>query len=391
MILLAVLAGLALAAVLCVLLPLLRPQAPPRARAEHDVAIYRDQLAEIERDRDRGLVSEDQLDAARAEIGRRLLAADAARQEPAARRDAPQMRAILAASVAAVLPLAAGGLYVWQGAPLLTAGSATDGTAASGTHSAEQEPDMATLVARLAERMQERPDDARGWRLLGRSLASLGRYDEAAGAYGRATALKPADAELRSRRAEALTAASGGTVTPEAEQGFAAALRIDPGEPRAGFYLGLAALQKGDRDGALARWRALEAASPEDAEWLPMLRRRIASLAPGPTREDVEAAERLAPQERAAMIRGMVQGLAMRLQEEPDDVEGWARLARSWRVLGEAENERDALRQAAAAADRTGDRSAALRHWSRLRELLPESSPERAEIAKRIDALGGGK
>ncbi|MDE0058501.1 MAG: c-type cytochrome biogenesis protein CcmI [Defluviicoccus sp.] len=390
MILLAVLAGLALAAMLCVLMPLLRPQVPPRARAEHDVEIYRDQLAEIERDRDRGLVSEDQLDAARAEIGRRLLAADAARREPAARRDAPQMRAILAASLAAVLPLAAGGLYVWQGAPLLSGGSANDSTAASGTRPAEHEADMATLVARLAERMQDRPDDARGWRLLGRSLASLGRYDEAARAYGRATALLPADAELRSRRAEALTAASGGTVTPEAEQGFAAALRIDPGEPRAGFYLGLAALQKGDRDGALARWRALEAASPEDAEWLPMLRRRIASLAPGPTREDVEAAERLVPEERAAMIRGMVQGLAMRLQEEPDDVEGWARLARSWRVLGEAENERDALRQAAAAADRTGDRGAALRHWSRLRELLPEDSPERAEIAKRIDALGGG-
>ncbi len=390
MILLAVLAGLALVAVLCVLVPLLRPQAPPRARAEHDVDIYRDQLAEIERDRDRGLVSEDQLDAARAEIGRRLLAADAARQVPAARRDAPQMRAVLAASLAAVLPLAAGGLYVWQGAPLVPGGSANDSAAATATRPAEHEDDMATLVARLAERMEERPDDARGWRLLGRSLGSLGRYEEAARAYDRATALLPADAQLRSLRAEALTAANGGMVTTEAEQGFAAALRIDPGEPRAGYYLGLAALQKGDRDGALERWRALEAASPEDAEWLPMLRRRIARLAPGPTREDVEAAGRLAPEERAAMIRGMVQGLALRLEEEPDDVEGWARLARSWRVLGEAENERDALRQAAAAADRTGDREASLRYWSRLRELLPESSPERGEIAKRIDALGGG-
>lgn len=387
----AVLAGLALAVVLCVLLPLLRRQAPPRPRAEHDVEIYRDQLAEIERDRDRGMVSGDQLEAARAEIGRRLLAADAARREPAARRDAPPTRAILAAVLAGVLPLAAGGLYLWQGAPLLSGGSASESAAASEPRPAEREADMATLVARLAERMEERPDDIRGWRLLGRSLASLGRYDEAARAYGRATALLPADADLRSLRAAALTAANAGTVTPEAEQGFAAALRIDPGEPRAGFYLGLAALQKGDRDGALARWRALEAASPEGAEWLPMLRRRIASLAPGPTREDVDAARQMAPEERAAMIRGMVESLALRLEEEPDDAEGWARLARSYRVLGEAEKERDALRQAGEAAHRTGDNAAARRHWSRLRGLLPEGSPERAGIARRIDALGEGR
>ena len=155
--------------------------------------------------------------------------------------------------------------------------------------------------------------------------------------------------------------------------------QIDPGEPRAQFYLGLAALQKEDRNGALARWQALEAASPEGAEWLPMLRRRIASLAPsgtaeaetepppGPTREDIAAARQMLPEERAQMIRGMVEQLALRLKEEPDDTEGWARLARSWRVLGEPEKERDAL--------------------AALARLLPEASPERAGIDRRIEAL----
>ena len=369
MILFAALAGMALIVVLCVLIPLLRPSAPPRPRAEHDVEIYRDQLAEVERDRARGLVSESQLDASRTEIGRRLLAADAARRETTESREAPHARAILAAVLAAVLPLAAGGLYVSQGTP---PGPEPE---AAGARPAEHDADVTTLVERLAERMKERPDDARGWRLLGRSLASLERFPEAARAYGRAAELLPADADLKSLQGEALAAANRGTVTPEAERLFAAALRIDPGEPRSHFYLGLAALQSGDRDGALTRWRALEAASPEDADWLPMLRRRIAGLAPGsepgPTREDVATAEEMLPEERARMIRGMVEGLAARLKDDPDDAEGWARLARSWRVLGEAEKEREAL--------------------AALVRLLPEGSPERAAAERRIETLRGSR
>ena len=372
MILFAALAGMALIVVLCVLIPLLRPSAPPRPRAEHDVEIYRDQLAEVERDRARGLVTEGQLEASRAEIGRRLLAADAARRETTESREAPRARAILAAVLAALLPLGAGGLYVWQGAPPGPAGPEPE---AAGARPAERDADVTTLVERLAERMKERPDDARGWRLLGRSLASLERFPEAARAYGRAAELLPADADLKSLQGEALAAANRGTVTPEAERLFAAALRIDPGEPRSHFYLGLAALQSGDRDGALARWRALEAASPEDADWLPMLRRRIASLAPesesGPTREDIAAAEEMLPEERAQMIRGMVEGLAARLKDDPDDAQGWARLARSWRVLGEAEKEREAL--------------------AALARLLPEGSPERADVERRIETLRGKK
>ncbi len=375
MILFATLAVMALAAVLCVLIPLLRTQGAARPRAEHDVEIYRDQLAEVERDHARGLVIESQLEASRAEIGRRLLAADTERQNATESKDSPHARAILAVILAAVLPLSAGALYFWQGAPLISTNPESV--------SAEDDSDMATLVERLADGLKERPDDARGWRLLGRSLASLERFSEAAGAYGRASDLLPADADLRSLRGEALSAASRGTVTVEAERAFAAALQIDPGEPRAQFYLGLAALQKGDRQGALARWRALEAASPEGAEWLPMLRRRIASLAPGtvdgtpsrpepppgPTREDIAAAQQMPPEERARMIRAMVEQLAARLEEEPDDAEGWARLARSWRVLGEREKERDAL--------------------AALARLLPEGSPRRVDVERRLEALRG--
>ncbi len=277
MILFAVLAGMALIVVLCLLMPLLRPPPPPpRPRAEHDAEIYRDQLAEVERERARGLVTGDQFEASRAEIGRRLLAAADAREEAATRGEPLRGRAILAAVLACVLPLAAGGLYLWQGAPFIGGGAASAGRDAA--QPADGDAELAALVGQLARRMEEQPDNVRGWRLLARSLSSLQRHSEAAAAYARASALLPADADLRARRGEALAAAAAGTVTPEAERAFAAALAIDPGEPRAHFYLGLAALQKGDRGGALARWRALERESPEDAEWLPMLRRRIEAL-----------------------------------------------------------------------------------------------------------------
>ena len=324
--------------------------------------------------------------------------------------------------LAAVLPLAAGGLYFWQGAPLLSGQSASGSAAVSpappsrvpDSRPAGRDAEMATLVARLAERMKDRPDDARGWRLLGRSLASLGRHSEAARAYGRAVALLPADADLRSLHGEALASAGGGTITAEAERAFAAALRIDPREPRARFYLGLSALQKGDREGALARWRELEAASPDDAEWLPMLRRRIASLAPGgavgtdaeapprgPTREDIAAAQQMLPEERAEMIRGMVARLALRLEEEPDDAEGWARLARSYRVLGEAEKERDALAQLARLRpDDVGVLSAYARGLLRTakggppprlrRDHRPHSGPRPRQPRRAAGRRGGG-
>ena len=279
---------------------------------------------------------------------------------------------MLAAALAVALPLGAGALYFRQGAPSV-AGSAAPQAAAPDSRPAEPPADMAALVRQLAERLQERPDNAEGWRMLGRSLASLERYAEAADAYGRASALLPADAGLQALRGEALAVAGAGMVTPEAERAFAAALALDPGEPRARFYLGLAALQKGDRSGALARWRALEAASPADAEWLPMLRWHIDGLAsadeatPGPTREDIAAAQQMTPEEREEAVRGMVGRLALRLEEEPGDVEGWERLARSYRVLGEAGKERDAL--------------------AALARLLPEGSPARIRTDRRIEAL----
>ncbi|MGE0745423.1 MAG: c-type cytochrome biogenesis protein CcmI [Rhodospirillales bacterium] len=368
-----VIAAMTAAAVVVVLLPVLRPPRAAPPRAAYDEEIYRDQLAEIDRDAARGLLSADQAASARAEVGRRLLAAARAGESPA---PAPRggSRA-LAAIVALALPAGAGLVYLSLGAPWLGGGERPAERAAA----KPDDRDASVLVDTLAQKLQDRPNDIYGWRLLGRSLVSLRRYDDAVKAYEHAVRLSPADAAVLSAYGEAITLAADGVVTPQAKAQFDAATANAAEEPRARFYLGLAELQAGRGRAALDRWIALEAAAPPEAAFLPELRERIAALgrdlalppeqlsdmrnaaaraaptsapsatppaaaAPrGPSAGDISAAAQLDPAQRMAMVRGMVDQLAARLEQQPADVAGWRRLAHSWRVLGEPAKARDAL------------------------------------------------
>ena len=385
----AVFAAMALGAGAALAAPLLVRRAAPRPRAAHDLEIYRDQLREVAGARDGGLIGESEAETAEAEIGRRLLAAEDALRgaeaaPPAARRPG------LALALGLAVPVLAAVVYGTLGAPGLPASPA-------GERAAAPADDLPALAARLAARLEAGPGEPRGWRLLGRVLSGLERFDEAARAYGRAAALLPDDAGLRALRGEALAAADGGRVNAAARRAFAAALARDAGEPRARFYLGLAALQAGDREAALARWRALAADAGPDSPWLAALRRRIDALARaapdaappqvGPDAADVAAAALLSAEDRAAMIRAMVEGLARRLEEDPGDAEGWARLARSYRVLGEAEKARGALARLARLRPR--DTDVLLAYARSLAEGGPDDSrmAELEAVVARILAL----
>jgi cytochrome c-type biogenesis protein CcmH len=246
-------------------------------------------------------------------------------------------------------------------------------------------------VKQLEAKLAKDPNDADGWRLLERSYAELGNKAKAAEAASRATALGGGagqGAEADSERGEDLVTAAKGTVTPEARQAFAAALKADPGDPRARFFMGLASAQDGKTDDALQGWLALERDSPPDAPWLQGLRTNIDRLAkeaglgadeiakrrsalaaaspappsaatpgpvtpgvaaPGPTAADVAAAQSMTDGDRTAMIKSMVQRLADRLQQDPKDVDGWMRLGRAYAVLGERDKSLDAYRHASEA------------------------------------------
>lgn len=339
------------------LLPLLRPTGVTLPRQAYDLTVYRDQLAEVGRDLERGVLTQDQAAAARTEIERRMLGA--AEGQPEAARDGrdktPSDRrpGLLTAGLALGLPAGALSLYLLLGAPGMPSVPLAERTA-----SADKQSDMAALVEQLAERMAAKPDDPQGWRLLARSYSQLGRLDEAAAAFSQAIARGGADAQTWASLGEVLTAAADGLVTPEARQAFAAALKQDADDPRARYYGGLAYAQDDRFKEALEVWQSLAAETPPDAPWRNLLEQQIARTqetlgmaggstpAPGPTAQDRAAAADMAPDERAAFIRSMVERLAGRLASEPDDLDGWLRLTRAYTVLGERDKATQALERA---------------------------------------------
>ncbi|HEX6102464.1 MAG TPA: c-type cytochrome biogenesis protein CcmI, partial [Alphaproteobacteria bacterium] len=275
------------------------------------LAVYRAQLEELERDRERGLVGEAEAGALRTEIERRMLKLGGAR---AAADQGWRARPGAAVAAALLLPAAALGLYLALGQPGLRGQSRAE-IERPQAGADPQAAEVADLVAQLERRMAERPADPVGWRLLANAQAGLGRWSESAASYARAVAAGGGDAETLAAWAEALIFAAGGTVSAPAEEVLRRALKADPKEPRARYYQGLTKLQAGDAAGALALWRALAAEAPKDAPWAEFLTERIrlaeARIAPpAPSSEGVAALEDLTPEKREEAIRGMVQRLA---------------------------------------------------------------------------------
>ncbi|BBK33919.1 cytochrome c-type biogenesis protein CcmH [Stella humosa] len=351
-----ILAGLLAAVILALLArPLLRRDGVAgEGRLAYDLAIYRDQLAEVERARGAGEVGSAEAAASRVEIERRILvAADRAEAEPAA----GEGRSILAVVLALLIPLGALAVYGWHGQPRLPAqplasrpGPPPGDPVAAGAQAA---------VDALVRRLEERPDDVESWERLGRTLVRLQRFTDAAEAFRHRLALGGDRPDLHAAHGEALTMAAGGIVTPAARAAFERA----PDDPRAMFFLGEAAQQAGDLDGALARWTALEAVSGADAPWRPILRQRIAAAAaqrgvpvppaavPAPAGVPAggEAILRMSPEDRMKAIGGMVDGLEERLRAQPADRDGWQRLAQALRVLDQPQRLEAAMTAAVAA------------------------------------------
>jgi cytochrome c-type biogenesis protein CcmH len=317
------------------------------------IEVYRDQLDELERDHKSGLIDAEAAGAARREIERRLLREDAHRSR-AATTASGSGRWFVPAICVAVIALAVG-VYADLGTPGLP-----DQPLLARMDAPVQEgnDEFQPLITRAEARVNNEPFDLEGWVLLANTYAFADRYGDAANAMSEAVALDPNNASTLSALGEFVTLSRGGTVTPAARVAFSRALTIDPTEPVARYYEGVARAQDGDFSGALNVWQNLLAESAPDAPWVEQLRLLIAdaeamggdmgtlagddSLPSGPTQEDIDAAAEMTPDEQMVMIRGMVEGLALRLEDEPDNLEGWARLAQSYGILSEWRLARDA-------------------------------------------------
>jgi cytochrome c-type biogenesis protein CcmH len=349
-----VFALMTVAAVFAVLWPLGRRYRSQTGGTEESV--YRDQLAEVDRDLAGGLIGAAEAEAARAEIGRRLLAASA-EPPPLAQPNGSLRRAV--AIVALVgLPLAALALYLPLGSPQLG-----DFPLAARSQAPDGTQPLVNLVAQVEAHLEKNPTDGRGWTVLAPVLERLGRYDDAIRAWRNSIAYAGDSSERRAALGEALTAAAGGVVTGEAKAEFERALAMNADEIKASYFLGLAAEQDGRTGEAASIWNAMLAKAPPDAPWRPLVQAaiaRVGGVAPALSNETMAAAKDMTQTDRNAMVRGMVERLAARLKQNGDDVEGWLRLVRAYMVMGEREK---------AVSARADARQAVANDAERLRQL----------------------
>ena len=349
-----------------------------RAAAEFDVRVYKDQLAEIERDLARGTLPPEEADRQRAEVSRRLLDADRALQGGSA----PVRRggAVVASALVALILVGSFFAYDRLGAPgypdlplslrlqlseerrAARPDQATAEAAAPTPAPQAVDPAFADLMEKLRAAVAARPDDVKGLELLASNEARLGNMSAARKAMEQLVAAKgdTATAEDHAALAEVMIMAAAGVVTPEAEQALTRALALDPDNGTARFYSGVLMAQVGRYDLTFRLWAPLLDKGPQDAPWIAPIRAQIEDIAfragekytlpeaamPGPDAGAVAAAAEMTAEERQAMIEGMVAQLDTRLQTEGGSPEEWARLVNALVQL-------DRLPDAQAAYDRS--------------------------------------
>ena len=335
-------AGLTAAVMAALVWPMIRRTPEAASRAQFDAAVYRDQLAELERDAARGAIGPAEAEAARNEVSRRILSTLAGNAGGTGVSSKQPWRSALIAGL--IVPLVAVPIYLWSGSP-----GAPDLPLQARLDSAIEANDLDALVARVESHLAKSPGDVAGWQVLAPVYRRMERYDDAANAYGRVLSLSAPTAELLVDYAEMRIYANQGLLTSAAVEPIKEALKLDPANPKARFFMGLALKQEGKTEEALSGWKALLADLPPDATWRSLIENEIGAIekpAPGPSQEQMAEAEKMTPAERETMIRGMVDGLEQRLKADGNDLEGWRRLINARMVLGERDKAKASLDEA---------------------------------------------
>ncbi|MGI9378674.1 MAG: c-type cytochrome biogenesis protein CcmI [Methyloligellaceae bacterium] len=401
MILWLIFAALTAVAIIGVFWPFLRPLHASGNWREFDTQVYKDQLAEVDADLDRGLIDATQAEAARIEISRRLLANEdvikSAKDNKGAKvagaRSFLAQPAVIVAGL--FIPAASLALYLSYGAPGLPGQPfVARMQAPPNTQSID------VLVTRAEKRLREQPDDVRGWQVIAPVYMRLNRYADAAKAYRRIIAMSGETTKTLMGLGEALVFGNDGQVTAAAHEVFLKVRELDANNNQAVFWLALSKEQNGDHEEALRDWRALLARADESSPWRKVVEGRVNTVLAklgrepefkttrstgaqpqqerqnrtaeaqsqnrsgeagasgshnagqkqpamrGPSSEDVQAAREMTPQARQAMINSMVSSLAERLNSDGGSVQEWLRLLRAYKVLGKTKEATDAYEAA---------------------------------------------
>lgn len=318
--------------------------------SEMDLAlssVYKAQLSEIDADVDRGTVSPDEAEALRAEVARRLLAQDQSSQSPVTpSANGTEASRWMILSVLGGVPLLALATYLSTGSPLLPSQPH-----ATRQHQTTDGVRLAELVRRVEAQLALKPEDGRGWDVIAPVYMRIGRFADAAQAWSNAGRLLGESPDRVLGLAEARVFAGNGIVDEEARRALVRGVELRPDYLPAHFWLTIAKKQDGDlqpaREDLVILLERAGATSPlgrtitdhiQDID--ARLRRNNGA---GPEKPSPVAADA----DTAAMIEGMVSGLAQRLEDDDGtDFEGWQRLIRSYVVLKRPDDARQALRRA---------------------------------------------
>jgi cytochrome c-type biogenesis protein CcmH len=363
-----------LATLIAIILSIIRARA--NSSDEYNATIYHDQLNEIERDLDRGTLSLLDGQALKAEIEKRIEKNEkniSAKAKGKLKKTSVKTPIILAIVIASVIPLMSYGLYYYLGSPEKPDLPFASRQFSSSVDTANVE--MNNLVKKLRERLDQNPNQLKGWILLGKSLVSLNRFNDASNAFKQALKIAPDRAEIAASTAETRFMAKDGKFDQEVRDYFKMAQRLNPEEHKALYYLGLDSFMAKKYASAIQYWVDLISISPAGAPWMDNVRGRLIDAAeagnlkisnfiprlksasksskklqqsgePAPTQEDINNANEMSKKEREKFIRSMVERLASRLKSAPNDLNGWRRLAHSYRVLGEQKKAAEAEQRA---------------------------------------------
>ena len=370
------------AAVIGVLVrPMLSDRDDTASAEEADLAVYRDQLAEIEAERDRGQIEEAEAESARRELARRLIRRSDDAQGTrgiAAKGTGTSTSVAIAYATALSIPLISLAIYLSLGSPSMPGmpqSARLQSTPGGGS--------INELVARVEAQLRETPEDGRGWDAVAPVYLRLQRFDDAARAYAQAIRLQGETPQRLRGFAEATVQANNGIVVDLARKAYAQILQLEQKNPEARFWLAMADEQEGKLKEAEKGYKAVLENAPADAPWRAVVEARLKEIhtksggateapaaktaapaspagAPGPTAEDVAAAQSLSKDQRQEFINQMVEGLATKLEANPDDFEGWLRLVRAYAVLGRKDDANRALADARKNIEKDNDKQARL-------------------------------
>lgn len=342
---------LTVAATLAVLIPITRRRKSVAAPETQDMAVYQDQLKEIDTDLQRNLIDQESAEQARLEIARRLIKAERRQEEQNITYRSGMARNLLVLATIMVVPVFSWGIYTLIGSPNLSAQPLAQRMKAN--------PDRASIEEMLAKaemHLKQNPDDARGWVLLAPIYLRTGRLDDALIAYQNVIRLNGEEFGSVLGLGETLVAKNNGIVTADAKALFEKAAQLNAMDVRPPAYLARYLMQENKRSEAADLLEEFANKAPENAAWLPEMRATIQQMRStpspkGPTSEDVEAAKDMSENDRNEMIAGMVAGLDQRLRDNPDDVNGWQQLVRSYIIMNKRDEAQDALNRGIKALD----------------------------------------